>query len=436
MSLLSLAALRLGAPTGGRNADGKRRAVDAVPDSSPRDVIPGDLLKLVTDFLADPSASPVSVCEAIANWCLSHKAPCSDDNVFRLALVAFGGKAPAPGPAPGSFRDWRDLFFWLCTAFTRENMGSIWENLRDGDGVVNSFNGRPAQREPPERVKALLREAGETSEDQRTLDVLVHGMRAYHLRYGGRDGDHCSMTYQEGERQRQLNWENNTETSKYARSQRTAFAALWWFLKARGGGKFELDYYEALDAELYRLLDRVYRGHPRLAWDAETKKQIEDLLARGASVDFDGILRKGHPTDDHPFVPVPGGTTYTATTIQLALLTGNVDLVEMLVPDGPMQLTWRGANMAALARFMVAPGAGKRHMAFLERMCSAGVEALLHSEERGGDMRIWEDADRLVKKLKGIVDKLRAQGKLELARKVNELRKTKQSYMRKYGFYT
>lgn len=431
MSLPLLAALRRGAPTGGRNADGKRRAVDAVPDSSPRDVIPGDLLNLVTDFLADPSASPVSVCEAIANWCLSHKAPCSDDNVFRLALVAFGGNAPAPGPVPGPFHNWRDLFFWLCAAFTRENMGFIWGSLR--------HPGRPAQREPPERIKALLREAGETSEDQRTLDVLVHGMRAYYISHGRQIGDHSSVTYRAREHQRQLDWENNTETSSYARSKRTAFEALWWFLKARGGGKFELDYYDDLDAELYRLLERMYRGHPRLAWDAETKKQIGDLLARGASVDFDG-MDGNDLAGTHPFVPVPGSAGgETATTIQLALLTGNVDLVEMLVPDGPIQLTWHDANMAALARFMAVPGAGKRHVAFLERMCSARVEALLHARERLEDAslaRIFQGAHSLVKKLKGIVDELRAQGKPELARKVNELRKTNQDYMAKYGYYT
>lgn len=416
--LPSLAHLRPGAPTGPPAA--KRRAVRAVvqPGNSSLDVIPGELLEIVTNHLADPSASPVSVCEALANWCLTHKAPCSDDNVFRMALVAFGGNAPAAGAAPGPFRDWRDLFFWLCTAFTREDTGGLWAGLR------RAIYG---QVEQPAPLKALLREAGDTPQGRRMLDLFVHGMHARYLMYSAGRRTPASQL------QRQNEWELFQETGRYNRSTRNPFAALWWFLKARGGGKFDLVHYDNLDAELYRLLERLYQGG--IAWDAETKKQVKDLLEQGASVDFDGIDGNDE-AGIHPFVPVPGSSSgATATMFQLALLTGNVDLVEMLVPKVPMRITWDEDNMAAFGRFMAAPDAGERHMAFLERICRARIKALRQEAQVfGGMLPSVAQAGNLFTDLGGMVDMAIQRGNPTQASAIDALRQSLRQSMREYGF--
>ena len=79
-------------PTGADEMDAA--LLEAWDDSLTLMELPDDVLekvhKLVLRAIADPKEAARVSCKDIFNWCLSHKAACSDPKVFRNAMLLFG----------------------------------------------------------------------------------------------------------------------------------------------------------------------------------------------------------------------------------------------------------------------------------------------------------------------------------------------------------
>lgn len=113
--------------------------------SPPLLALPPELLLEISKRLVDPDDPVESACEAVSAYCQTHSLLCSDDQVYRLAIWAFGLHLDVNAPRPVRvYKDdtqkaekaeketWRAVFADLCRCFTDLRLtplNALWENV-------------------------------------------------------------------------------------------------------------------------------------------------------------------------------------------------------------------------------------------------------------------------------------------------------------------
>lgn len=287
-----------------------------VTRQAPIEVIPGGLFDIVTRFLATPDRSPAEVCNDIAAWCLS--APreggqrggyCDDDNVFRMALAAFGWVPRASvktEPFTGENR-WRTIFYNLCAGFNRRD-GGFWSR------VATKLRTLPTNN-PYTRLSVVARQRIRMNEP-RTRDLIE-------LREALIEAYIADQPRRRREVVRRLFYFGSVVQPTPAPTQLTSdFGALWWYVQARiGEVSDDPEYWKDLDRDLYKLVSDTYKyrddSYPRnppvggityppeagvdLVRErvrtpyADVREKVQRLLAAGASAGLNGALNQLQP---------------------------------------------------------------------------------------------------------------------------------------------
>ena len=321
------------------------------------------------------------VCRWMRNFCevaASSGVPC-DDDWFRLALGAFGsvpeapvgpmvfpdrdGKtqsgyvdvrgnevdAPAPSapPAPSGFGTWRQLFGQLCVAFDgpEARRGRTREEIAAGvppsfwDDVSMALYG---QRPPPRTVYAL--QYAHAGLNQRRLDELLDALLA-RLLPSAAEGPFVSAQARAQLTEQWAAWLRNDAPTADWQSEVGPWKALLTLLLLRGAHPFKSDLYRRLDRDLYTVITRAM--HSNYQWKA-VLAGVRDAIDAGADPNFDGSDMKdaGLPAPHHTATPFnPQGDPDWPPVLNVALLSGNVDLVKLLVDAGAVYTRGRRRDL-------------------------------------------------------------------------------------------
>ena len=107
-------------------------------EKSPLLTLPPELLLEISKRLVDPKDPVGHACEAVRTYCQTHSLLCSHDEVYRLAIWAFGLRLDVNAPKPirnygqeAEHETWRAVFADLCRCFTLnlDPLNALWENV-------------------------------------------------------------------------------------------------------------------------------------------------------------------------------------------------------------------------------------------------------------------------------------------------------------------
>ena len=139
-------------PTGADEMDAA--LLEAWDDSLTLMELPDDVLekvhKLVLRAIADPKEAARVSCKDIRNWCLSHKAACSDPAVFRNAMLLFGWRPAADVQLLGNLtmfktfkalcRLWDESPWWVSDDLNSQGAKGFWWRLASADAEPDVAN--------------------------------------------------------------------------------------------------------------------------------------------------------------------------------------------------------------------------------------------------------------------------------------------------------
>lgn len=386
--LPSLAALRLGAPTGPPGSNERSMKVarvlgsDSDSDSPPPPPpdrladLPAEVIEmLVTQaaLAARKAHNPAEeICEWMKRFCRAatkNDLKCQDD-WFRLALAAFGYdpaqtpttlvdmmKAqqrvermqeytgftdtdgnPAPPPeltqmpaAAQAFRSWRHLFSQLCEAFSGSVAG-ITPAARAETGATFWDDASRALfgQSPPPRIVMLQRflRTANANQPQRKRDTFLDALL-----------EHVMPTPNQGPFERvRVEEELVRECTRVgpgaAMAQLSAiepWRAVVALLITLGAKPFKTGFYTALDQSMYGAVTDAMLG--QTTW-TEALPIVQDALNQGANPNYMGDMQ-----EEGPPPPTPGDLDLDPypPMLTLTILSSNGELIDMMLAAGALR---------------------------------------------------------------------------------------------------
>lgn len=319
------------------------------------DRIDRDLLDVITNALADSRCNPVRVCRAVASWCVSHKRPCDDPDVFRRAVAAFGFEPRRGAHWPYPFLSWRDFFYHLCEAFAHGSLAGAVHNAPFWSGMKQRLVGPSLPRNT--EARAMVRTPDLTP---RGLDMCYAALYRTlwdlwpHTGAGGWPGA-PRLTHED----REAVWADPEAFGRAAQYQhglpkdalvpvlnkRHPVAALYALLRLRGAHLRSNDYYTThLDQPMY---DAILDGLAGTREWPQVVERVRDLLERGGDAEYSGpevdldTVNRAWETS-FPQLPVGGPRGEDAQTtgwisphlLELAILSRQADLILLLMNRG------------------------------------------------------------------------------------------------------